>query len=154
LGLRKINLAGRKVDGGYSIGTRFFSRRNRKEKDNPKDMDSNTTPAKLLAQSEEVARVWKENPDLILNDASVEDYLRISKELRDTMEEMAELGRQLRIKAIQRGDLAEQLNDLTIRVRGLVGGALGLNSIEYALVGGTPTSKRQKPGPKGPRSRD
>jgi hypothetical protein len=115
-------------------------------------MDNNLTPATLLAQFDQVVAVWKRCPEMALKGVSVEDYCQLAKTFQATLDELADLKFKTRQKTIERDELAERLNTITVRIRSGVHGYFGPDSFQYEQVGCIRKSKRRKPGPK-PRRR-
>jgi glycine/serine hydroxymethyltransferase len=99
----------------------------------------------ILADAEQIARVWAENPTFVLNDITFTQFQTMITELRAQRGHTEDLRTQLTASSIQTNDKAVAVNNINTRVRSGIRGFFGPNSTQYDQVGGTRTSERKRP---------
>jgi hypothetical protein len=99
----------------------------------------------LLAEAEQIARVWAENPTFVLNDITLAQFQNMIADLRAQRSHTEDLRTQVTAATILTNDKAVAVGNINTRVRSGIRGFFGPNSTQYEQVGGTRTSERKHP---------
>jgi hypothetical protein len=108
-------------------------------------MSTNIAPEKLISDADSGLRVWKANRDFKLKNVTVDQYQKTRDQLETTVAEVKGLSEELTSKENQKTQLADDLNEMNIRLRSAAKGYFGPDSSEYELLGGTRASDRKRP---------
>ncbi|MDX6695599.1 MAG: hypothetical protein QOF02_3202 [Blastocatellia bacterium] len=99
-----------------------------------------------LADGEQIARVWAENPTFTLGEITQESLQELLTELRTTRAETEELRTKLTARLNKIEELIEEVKLLVTRARSGFRATFGPDSTQYEQSGGTRTSERKRPG--------
>lgn len=100
---------------------------------------------KILAEAEQVARVWEANPTFTMGDLTLADLRSMIKELRDKRTEVNENKTAQTRLVNEANDMGKALRSLTARIRGGYKATFGPNSSQYDQAGGTRETERKPP---------
>jgi hypothetical protein len=99
----------------------------------------------ILADAEQIERVWADNSTFVLNDVTLQQFQTMITGLRTQHGKTENLRTQLTAEAIETNNRALAVNGTVTRVRSGIRGFYGPNSAQYGQVGGTRTSERKRP---------
>jgi hypothetical protein len=111
-------------------------------------MPSGKSYDKILAEAEQIARVWEENPTFSMGDLKLSDLKTLIKELRDKRTEVAETKMKHTRLTNEAADRGAALARLSARIRSGYKATFGPDSSQYEQAGGTRESEKEprKPG--------
>lgn len=113
---------------------------------------ANKVPVKaVIEDSAKVERVWDDNNDFTLKDATRAEYKTLRAQVVDEQSQIEELQRQLSVLSNSCDGKSLRLKAMTTRARTGMRGYFGPDSTEYELAGGTRTSDRKPAGPRKPK---
>ena len=112
-------------------------------------MPTKAIAGEVIADSENIVKVWTANPDFKMKDVTLEDYRRDHLRLAEVVKLIDDQEATLLPLRNERDDLALKLNGHTTRARSGIKGYFGENSTEYEQAGGTRTAERKRTGRKG-----
>lgn len=99
----------------------------------------------LLAQAEQIARVWADNPTFTLGDITLGQFQNKIAELRNKRAQAEALRTQLTAIVNDINTLGGDLAEFVSRARSGFRAFYGPDSTQYEQVGGTRTSDRKRP---------
>lgn len=108
-------------------------------------MPRSKTIEKLLAEAEQIARVWADNPSFTLGDITLAQFQAKIVELRNTRDQTETLRTQLTALVNEAHARSDELSELVSRARSGFRAFYGPDSTQYEQVGGTRTSDRKRP---------
>jgi hypothetical protein len=97
----------------------------------------------VLADGEQIARVWTDNPEFAMSDVTRANLQTMVTDLRQLRTETEDLRTQLTEKVNSANDKANDLNQVVTRARSGFRAFYGPNSSQYEQAGGTRTSERK-----------
>ena len=99
----------------------------------------------LLAESEQIERVWTDNPSFSLGDITLAQFKTKITELRDARDKTETLRTQLTAIVNEANARGDDLADLVTRARSGFRAFYGPDSTQYEQAGGTRASDRKRP---------
>jgi hypothetical protein len=129
--------------GGLAAGMPYRGCTQQRTEKEIKTMAKNKRVTETMQNAEKIVTVWKENPELTLGNLKYKDFDAIYTATNELIKNT--LGREAELVGLkkQRDDQVRQLQDLVTRFRSVARAHFGLDSKEYAQVGGTPASARK-----------
>lgn len=112
-------------------------------------MPSKYTPDAIIADSEQIARVWKENPTFALGEITLAILQSKVADMRQKRNEIETLRTQLTALINELNAQAAELASINTRARSGFRATFGPDSSQYEQSGGTRTSERKRPSKKG-----
>jgi hypothetical protein len=97
----------------------------------------------ILAEAEQVARVWEENPTFSMGELKLSDLKALIKNLRDKRTEIAETKMKQTRLTNEAADKGKELTHLSSRIRAGYKATFGPNSSQYEQAGGTRESEKK-----------
>ena len=117
-------------------------------------MKRSAIPEQVLKNIDNAITVWEENPDFTMGPAVTLEKLKGTRDKLDKcLKETKKTKLQLTKNLDNRDDCAKLGQEYLVRARKAILGYFGLDSTEYAQVGGTRASERKTPGRK-PKAKD
>lgn len=108
-------------------------------------MPRGKTIEKLLAEAEQIARVWADNPSFSLGDITLAQFQAKITELRNTRGQAETLRTQLTALVNEANARSDELSELVSRARSGFRAFYGPDSTQYEQAGGTRASDRKRP---------
>jgi hypothetical protein len=102
----------------------------------------------VLAELEQVLRVWRDNPTFSLGDTTRANVETLATSLRAKKTETEDTRTLLTRLVNESNALMGQATQFTTRIRGGMRATFGPDSSQYDQAGGTRVSERKKPVPK------
>ena len=102
----------------------------------------------VLAETDQVLKVWRANPGMSLLGLTPVDVDGARAGVAALDANIEDLRHQLTGLLDRRNDQAQALNELVVRVRGAIKSNFGADSPEYDQAGGTRSSELKKPAKK------
>ena len=99
----------------------------------------------LLAEAEQIARVWAENPSFSLGDITLAQFQTKIAELRNARGKAETLRTQLTALVNEANARSDDLAELVSRARSGFRAHYGPDSTQYEQAGGTRASDRKRP---------
>lgn len=112
-------------------------------------MPSKYTPDAIIADGEQIARVWKENPTFTLGEITLAMLESKIADMRQARDEIETLRTQLTALVNESNAKAAELANINTRARSGFRAVYGPDSSQYEQSGGTRTSERKRPAKKG-----
>ena len=111
-------------------------------------MPAKANAGEVIADSDNIVKVWTANPDFKMKDITLEAYRQDHTRLTEVLGLIDEQEATLVPLRNERDDLALKLNSNSTRARSGIKGYFGENSTEYEQAGGTRTAERKRTGRK------
>ncbi len=102
----------------------------------------------VLTDSEQIARVWTENPDFSLGEVTLAKLQNRIKEARQNRDQIETLRTQLTGLTNDLNEQTAELNNINTRARSGFRAVYGPDSTQYEQSGGTRASERKRPSTK------
>jgi hypothetical protein len=99
----------------------------------------------LLAEAEQIVRVWADNPTFSLGELSLAQFQSKITELRNKRAQAETLRTQLTAIVNDANTLSDDLAELVTRARSGFRAVYGPDSTQYEQAGGTRASDRKRP---------
>lgn len=112
-------------------------------------MATKHSPDAVIADSGQIARVWKENPTFTLGEITLTILQSKVTELQQKRNEIETLRTQLTALLNELNAKAAELANINTRARSGFRATFGPDSSQYEQAGGTRTSERKRPSKKG-----
>ena len=112
-------------------------------------MASKYSPDSVIADSEQIARVWAENPTFGLGEVTLVILQSKVDELRQKRNQIEALRTELTAHLNDLNEKTGQLADINTRARSGFRATYGPDSSQYEQAGGTRRSERKRPARKG-----
>ena len=111
-------------------------------------MPTKYSPDTVLANSEQIARVWTENPTFTLGEITLAILQSKITDLRQTRDQIESLRTQLTALINEANTQAAELADIDTRALSGFRAVFGPDSSQYEQAGGTRRSERKRPSSK------
>lgn len=108
-------------------------------------MPTKHSPDTVLANSEQIARVWTENPTFTLGEITLPILQSKITDLRQKRDQIETLRTQLTALLNETNEQAAQLADINTRALSGYRAVYGPDSSQYEQAGGTRRSERKRP---------
>jgi len=108
-------------------------------------MPSKYPPDTVIADSEQIARVWAENPTFSLGEVTLANLQSRLEELRQKRNRIETLRTELTAHVNDLNAKTSQLADINTRARSGFRATYGPDSSQYEQAGGTRRSERKRP---------
>lgn len=108
-------------------------------------MSRNKSIENTLAEAEQIARVWGENPAYAMGDVTLAQLKTMIEELRARSRTTEDIRTQLTAAINDANGRAEVLNGIITRARSGFRAFFGPDSTQYEQAGGTRLSDRKRP---------
>jgi hypothetical protein len=108
-------------------------------------MPKNKTIDTVLAEAEQIARVWAANPTFSLGELTLAQLQEMIADLRAKRDQTQQLRNQLTALINDTNARRDAISNIVTRARSGVRAFYGPNSTEYEQVGGTRTADRKRP---------
>jgi hypothetical protein len=99
----------------------------------------------VLAEAEQIARVWGENTDFALSGVTLKQFQTMVADLRTQSDKTEDLRTQLTASSNDTNTKALAVGDIVTRARGGFRAFFGPDSNQYEQAGGTRKSDRKRP---------
>lgn len=108
-------------------------------------MPNNKSIDQIIAEAEQIERVWVANPTFTLGDVTLTKYQAMLASLRTRRDEQQAARAALTAATNAARDESDALHAVNTRARGGVRAFFGPNSTQYEQVGGKRSSDRKRP---------
>ncbi|MBV9209053.1 MAG: hypothetical protein JOZ52_00405 [Acidobacteria bacterium] len=112
-------------------------------------MATKHSPDAVIADSEQIARVWKENPTFTLGEITLAILESKIADTREKHNQVETLRTQLKALVNEQNARLAELASINTRGRSGFRASYGPNSSQYEQAGGTRTDERKRPARKG-----
>ena len=106
----------------------------------------------IIADSEQIARVWTENPTFPLGEVTLTDLQSKITAIRQKRDQVETLRMQSAALTNELNSLSAEMATIVSRARSGFRATYGPDSSQYEQAGGTRASERKRPKPKKPSS--
>lgn len=107
-------------------------------------MPKNKTIDAILAEAEQIARVWADNPTFSLGELTLTQLQAKIASLRAKRDHVQDLRTQLTAATNDTNTEGDDVNSLITRIRGGIRAVFGPDSNQYEQAGGTRQSERKR----------
>ena len=122
----------------------------RSNQTNSNTMKSKPAPGRVAKELEKIETVWAAHDDFAVGpDVTLKKIKDTRAQLEECTSKLVDLRRQITEQTNLRDDCARVGNDFVVRARKGIAGFFGPDSTQYAQAGGTRTSERKTPAPRG-----
>jgi hypothetical protein len=108
-------------------------------------MPKNKTVDTVLAEAEQIARVWAANPTFSLGELTLAQLQEMIADLRAKREQTQQLRNQLTALINDTNTRRDAVSNIVTRARSGFRAVYGPNSTQYEQSGGTRSSERKRP---------
>jgi hypothetical protein len=105
----------------------------------------NVSTNDVIAEAEQIARVWTENKDFALGEMTLPKLQKMIADLRDSRSQIEDTRTQLTALTNESNEQAAALNQINTRALSGFRAIYGPNSTQYEQAGGTRSSERKRP---------
>jgi hypothetical protein len=106
-------------------------------------MPKSKTVDAILAEAEQIARVWTDNPSFAISGVTLAQFQTMIAGLRTQQGETEDLRARLTGALNETNTRSQAVTDLTTRARAGIRGFFGPDSTQYEQAGGTRRSERK-----------
>jgi hypothetical protein len=99
----------------------------------------------ILAEAEQLARVWADNPTFSLGELTLARLQAMIDDLRTRRDRVQQLRTELTAAVNDTGASGDALDQTNTRIRGGIRAIFGTDSNQYDQAGGTRASERKRP---------